>query len=169
MAANNCAPKQWCLSKQETLNSFENWKQNLQHTFSLDPLFAPFLAEGTMWAKKSRTAVLRGFQSDGEPIPEARRRTAQQKVIHLELMLGQIANYCPMISRNTIVGNSKTIDSIWQAIRLHYGFQTTGTQLDFVDVHLETDERPEDLYQRLMAFTEDSLLKACVLTHMAKL
>ena len=34
-----------------------------------------------------------------------------------------------------------------------------------MDIHLETDERPEDLYQRLMAFTEDSLLKANVLTH----
>lgn len=81
-------------------------------------------------------------------------------------MLGQIANYCPVISRNTIVRNSTSIDSIWQAIRLHYSFQTTGAQLiDFVDIHLETDERPEDLYQRLKAFTEDSLLKARVLSH----
>ena len=124
-------------------------------------MFPPFLVEGATWAKKSRTAVLRGFRDDGEPIPEARRRTAQQKVSHLELTLGQIANNCPLISRNTIVRNSTSIDSIWQAIRLHYGFQTAGTQLiDFVDIHLETDERPEDLYQRLMAFTEDSLLKA---------
>ena len=125
----------------------------------MDPLFAPFLIEGATWAKKSRTAILRGFRNDGEPIPEARRRTAQQKVSHLELMLGQIANYCPVISRNTN-------NSIRQAIRLHYSFQTTGTQLiDFVNIHLETDKRPEDLYQRLRAFTEDSLLKACVLNH----
>ena len=167
MAANvNRAPKQWCLSKQETLNSFENWKQNLLYTLSLDPLFAPFLVEGATWTKKSKNNVLRGFRDDGDNLPAARRRTAQQKVSHLELMLGQIANYCPVISRNTIVKNSISIDIIWQAIRLHYGFQTTGAQLiDFVDIHLETDERPEDLYQRLMAFTEDSLLKANVLTH----
>ena len=129
MAANvNRAPKQWCLSKQETLNSFENWKQNLLYTLSLDPLFAPFLVEGATWTKKSKNNVLRGFRDDGDNLPAARRRNAQQKVSHLELMLGQIANYCPVISRNTIVKNSISIDSIWQAIRLHYEFQTTGAR-----------------------------------------
>lgn len=166
MANINRAPKQWCLTKHETLNSFENWKQNLLYTLSLDPVFAPFLIDGTAWGKKSRDTPLRGFQDDGEAIPAARRRTAQHKVRQLELMLGQVANYCPVISRNTIVKNSTSIESIWQAIRLHYGFQTTGAQLiDFVDIHLEADERAEDLYQRLMAFTEDSLLKAAGLTH----
>ena len=78
----------------------------------------------------------------------------------LELMLGQIANYCPVISRQTIVRNSTSIDSIWQAIRLHYGFQSTGAHfIDFAAIKRETDERPEDLYQRLMAFTEDNLLR----------
>ena len=44
----------------------------------------------------------------------------------LELMLGQIANYCPVISRNMIVKNSTCIGDIWQTIRLHFGFQTAG-------------------------------------------
>jgi hypothetical protein len=43
---------------------------------------------------------LRGFVDDGEDVAEANRRTAAQKCTHLELMLGQIANYCPTISRN---------------------------------------------------------------------
>ena len=30
---------------------------------------------------------------------------------------------------------------------------------DFSDIHLAADERPEDLYQRLAAFVEDSLLR----------
>src|SRR4029434_9351392 len=108
MAANvNRALKQWCLSKQETLNSFENWKQNLLYTLSLDPLFALFLVEGATWTK---TNLFRGLRDDGENLPAARRRTAQQKVSHLELMLGRIANYCPVISRNTIVKNSISID-----------------------------------------------------------
>jgi hypothetical protein len=68
-------------------------------------------------------------------------------------MLGQIANYCPIISRNTIVKNSTSISSIWQSIRLHYGFQSTGRHfLDFNNIHLEANERPEDLYQRLAKF-----------------
>ena len=86
-------------------------------------------------------------------------RTALQQVYMLELMLGQIANYCPVISRNTIVKNSTSLSCIWQTIRLHYGFQTTGAHfLDFADIQLQA-ERPEDLYQRLVAFVEDNMLQ----------
>ena len=92
-------------------------------------------------------------------MPEARRRTAAQKNVHLELMLGQIANFCPVILRNTIVKNRTSVKSIWQAIRSHFGFQSTGAHfLDFSNIKLEVDERPEDLFQRLMSFTEDNLL-----------
>ena len=155
------APKQWCLTKAETINSFENWRQNLVYTLSLDPHFAPFLVEGVTWLKKSKTNPLRGFVDDSSSVPEARRRTAQQKSTMLELMLGQIANYCPIISRNTIVKSSTSIEFIWHAIRLHFGFQATGAHfVDFNDIQLEPNERPEDLYQRLMAFVDDSLLKS---------
>ena len=45
----------------------------------------------------------RDFTNDS--VPEAGRRMATQKVVHLELILVKIANYCPIISRNTIVRN----------------------------------------------------------------
>ena len=62
-------------------------------------------------------------------------------------MLGQIANYFPVVSRNTIFKNSTSIESIWQVICLHFGFQTTGAHFTGCnDIHLETDEGPEDLY-----------------------
>ena len=154
------APKQWCLTKTETINSFENWKQNLIYTLSLDSNFAPFLVEGASWAKKTKTQPLRGFTNDGGTVPEAKRRTAEQKTSMLELMLGQIANFCPIISRNTIVKSSTSVEFIWNAIRLHFGFQATGAHfVDLNDIRLQANERPEDLYQRLMAFVEDSLLK----------
>lgn len=155
------APKQWSLSKTETITSFEAWRQNLLYTYSLDSNFAPFLVDGFTWLKKTATVPLRGFTDDNDNVPEAVRRTAAQKVSHLELMLGQIANYCPVISRNTIVKNSTSVTNIWQAIRLHYGFQSTGAHfLDFNSIHLEPGERPEDLFQRLNSFVEDNLLKA---------
>ncbi|XP_073234993.1 uncharacterized protein [Porites lutea] len=166
MASSHRAPKQWCLSKVETINSFENWKQNLLYTLSLDSNFAPFLADGVQWLKKTKAQPLRGLEADGDSIPLARRLTARQKVNFLELMLGQIANYCPIISRSTLVKNSTSLEYIWQTIRQHFGFQATGAQfIDFSDIHLAADERPEDLYQRLMAFVEDSLLRANDLTH----
>ncbi len=149
------APKQWCLTRSETVNSFENWRQNLQYTLSLDANFAPYLVDGCSWLKRTKTCADRGFTDD----EAAGGRTAAQKVTHLELMLGQVANYCPVISRNTIVKNSTSIGSIWQAIRTHYGFQSSGAHfLDFAEIKLEPHEKPEDLYQRLMAFVEDNLL-----------
>ena len=160
MATTHRAPKQWSLSKNETVNSFENWKHNLQYTLSLDPNFAPFLIDNFTWDKKTKASPLRGFIDDDDQVPAAKRRTAQQKMSMLELMLGQIANYCPVISRSTIVKNSTSITNIWQAIRLHFGFQSTGGHiLDFASIHLNADERPEDLYQRLTAFVEDNLLR----------
>ena len=63
-----------------------------------------------------------------------------------------------MISRNSIVKHS-TLNDIWQKIHQHYGFQSTGAHfLDLASIHLQPDERPEDLFQRLMAFFEDNLL-----------
>ena len=53
------------------------------------------------------------------------------------------------------------MDTIWQLLRSHYGFQyTAGHFLDYTDITLEAGERPEDLYQRLMTFVEDNLLTA---------
>lgn len=120
------APKQWCLGKNETINSFENWKQNILYTLSLDQNFAPFLVGNVQWQKKSKASPSRDFTNDGEDIPERIRKTKEQKSNLLDLLLGQIANYCPLISRNTIVRNSTSIEQVWQTIRLHYGFQTTG-------------------------------------------
>ncbi|CAG2256635.1 PEAK1 [Mytilus edulis] len=155
------APKQWSLSKVETITSFEAWRQNIQYTLSLDQNFAAFLADGYTWLKKTNVNPLHGIADDGEAVAEANRRTAAQKCIHLDLMLlGQIANYCPIISRNTIIKNFTSINSIWQSIRLHYGFQSTcGHFLDFNSIFWEQNERPEDLCQRLTSFIEDNMLR----------
>ena len=161
------APKQWQLTKNETITSFENWKQNLIYTLSLDNNFAPFLEDGTSWQKKTATNPTRGFTNDAAPIAERDRKTAAQKNAQLELMLGQIANYCSVISRNSIIKGCTSLNDIWQKIRQHYGFQSTGSHfLDLASIKLDTDERPEDLFQRLMAFFEDNLLTTdCGITH----
>ena len=158
--ANNMqrAPRQRCLTKTETVNTFENWRQNLVYTLSLDPNFAQFIASDAKWEKRCAAHPNRGFTDD---IDLASGRTAIQQTYMLDLMLGQIANFCLVISRNTIAKNATSLSGIWQTIRLHYGFQSTGTHfLDFADIHLQADERPEDLYQRLVAFVEDNMLQS---------
>jgi hypothetical protein len=160
------APKQWSLTKTETINSFENWKSNLIYVLSLDNNFTDFLRDGATWQKKG-AAANRGLQADGEPIAEPARRTAAQKAASLDLMLGQIANFCPVISRNRIIKSSTSLNDIWQAIRLHFGFQNTGAYfLDIAQIKLEPNERPEDLFQRITAAVEDSLLSpTCGISH----
>ena len=155
------APKQWSLTKNETITSFESWRQNLLYTLSLDNAFSKFLEKGVEWQKKTADSPKRGFSDDGSDVPAPSRLSAVQKAAQLELMLGQIANFCPVIARNAIVKNSTSLQQIWQSIRLHYGFQSSGSHLlDFADIRLQPDERPEDLFQRLMAFMEDNLLKS---------
>ena len=48
------APKQWTLTKTETINSFENWRQNLQYILSLDANFAVFIDPSVTWLKKTK-------------------------------------------------------------------------------------------------------------------
>ena len=74
-------------------------------------------------------------------------------------MLGQITNICPIIARNTLEKNSTSLNDIWQAIRIHFGFQNTGSHFHgLADIKLDPNEHAEDLYQRILSFTTDNLL-----------
>lgn len=141
MAAAQRAPKQWQLTKNETISSYESWRQNLIIILSLDNNFVPFL-EAT-WQKQTAANPRRGLTDNGSSVPEAKRPTAFQKIAHLDLLLGQIANFCPVISRNSIVKHSTSLNNIWQEIRPHYGFQSTAAHfLDLVNFKLQADGRP---------------------------
>ena len=96
---------------------------------------------------------------------EANRLIAQQKVNFLSFYLGKLRIIARLL-RKSLVKNSTSIQSIWNTIRQHFGFQITGAHIiDFADIRLESNEKPEDLYQRLMTFVEDILLKANSLSH----
>ena len=70
------APKQWLLTKVETVNYFKSWRQNLQYMLSLDPNFAPFLVSGATWEKKTKSNATRGLVDDTAPIQTESRKTA---------------------------------------------------------------------------------------------
>ena len=153
------APKKWNLRKDETLNSFTNWKTTLLFILSLDNNFAPFLIEGCTWAKNATSSPAHGFVDDDESVPAAQRRTAAQKCAHREIMLGHIENYGTVISRNTIVKGSSSLNHIWYKIREHYSFQTTGSRfIGLTQIRLQSDGKPKDLYQRLVTFFDDNLV-----------
>ena len=117
------------VSKSQTINSFENWRQNLLYTLSLDNNFAPFLTEGITWGKKTKVDPFRDLTNDGE----ASRPTTQQKVNFLELLLGQAANYCPIISKNTfhLVKNSSSIQQFGIPSDLQAAFRISDNRWPF--------------------------------------
>ena len=160
MANSSKAPKQWSLQSDADVSEYEKWKNNLLFTFSTEPLYSPFLGKDVTWLKQTKANPKRGFTDDADPIPEASRKTAEQKVYALELMLGQIANYAP-INRGTIVKSSTSLASVWKAIRNHLNIQATGARiLDLANMSLNPGERPEVLYERLLAFVDDNLMTA---------
>ena len=57
------APKQWPLTKNETVTSFEAWKGNLIYRLSLDPAFS--LLVDAEWEKWTKAAPNRGFTTTG--------------------------------------------------------------------------------------------------------
>ena len=116
--------------------------------------YRTYLNSVKTWQRK-RTSATRGFTNI------ANGKTAENQTDDLELMLRKIASYCPVIDRNIIIEDSKCITDVWKAIRLHFNFQkSTANFIDLADFTLEADERPEDLYQRMMSFIRENLLKA---------
>ena len=114
MATNNryVAPKQWSLCENETLNSFESWRNNLVYTLKLDTRFDPFIRDDFTWLKKSCNAAdTCGLVND--PLDDGvAGLTAAAKCAHLDMLLGQIANFAPIISRRQIVNDSTYISAV---------------------------------------------------------
>ena len=138
--ASNKAPKQKELTSHETLNSFKNWKANLLYTLALDKAFTPFLKDGCTWRKLSSVNPARGFTDDPDG---PNKQTKEEKCATLNLMLGHIANWATVISRNQIVNNSTSLNDVWDKIRQHYGFHATGSRfLDLTAIKLEAGDRP---------------------------
>ena len=157
MAGSFKPPKQWVLSEHETIASFASWQSNILYHLSLNNEFAQFLDAGVTWQKKS--APNRGLAADADPVPAADRKTAAQKNILLERMLGLIAQFSPSLLRNDIIGKSLSLDWIWKRIRKHYSLQQSEVNfLRLASIKREPDERYETLYQRIIAHLEDNLL-----------
>ena len=149
------APKTWVLSKEETPSSFETWKENLIFNLTIDGSFAEFLTEGFQWAAAS--VANRGLVADEAGTANA--RTAQQKKAYLELMLGSIAGYAPIIRRSFFTQEARSLQDIWTRLRTYYKFRKTGALiLEFHNLVFESGESHESFWERISAFIDDNLL-----------
>ena len=147
--------KQWTLTESETITTFYNWQSNLQYHLSTTAEFVPFLE--LEWQPKS--VANRGLQPDGANVAEAQRKTAAQKNIILERILGLIAQFVPPLLRNDVIKKSTSLAWIWTRVRKYYSF--TQSEVNFLKLHTikrEDGERYEALFQRIIAHLEDNLL-----------
>ena len=112
-------PKQWVLTENEMITLYANWQSNMLYHLSLCNDFARFLE--TEWQKVN--IQHRGLTDDSEAVQvEENRKTAIQKQILLERMLGLIVQFVPSLLRNEIMKRSTSLSWIWKRIRKHYSF-----------------------------------------------
>ena len=149
------APRPWILSKEETPSSFETWKENLLFNLTVDGSFSEFLQEGYTWSPPS--VLHRGLVDD--EAATANSRTALQKEAYLNLMLGSIAGFAPVIRRTYFMQEACSLHDIWSRLRTYYRFRKTGALiLDLNTIVMEPGESPESLWERISSFIDDNLL-----------
>lgn len=152
------APKLRILSPSETQTSLEVWKETLLFHLTLDGSFEEFLEDDAEW--KSSAFDNRGLLPD-DSTKVAEAKSSKQKATILKLMLGTIASYAPVISREFIVSEALSLEEIWTRLRIHYGVRKSGGLiLDLASLDREDGESYEGLWERLYAFVADNLLQS---------
>ena len=157
------APKPWTLKESESAESLESWWNNQKFNLSCYPTFATFIADDAEWHVKG--VANRGMLDDVDG-PNA--RTAAQKCTQLNFMLEQLSTYIvPIISNKEVVDRSTSLAYIYSKLRAHYGIQPSGARfIDFYAIRMQPEERYETLFQRLLAFVDESLLTPnCGISH----
>ena len=140
------------LTENETISSFASWKQNLEfHLASVDQ-FAPFMKRDFKW--KLENVPNRGLRDD-----TSGGKTAEQKLIFLDRMIGLIVSYCPQTIQLEIERKCTSLNWIWERVRRHYGFtKSEGNFLKLATIKHKDGERYESFFQRIMAHLYDNLL-----------
>ena len=155
MAHKSLIPKQRILTESENQTSFEAWKESMVFHISLDPKSARFLDDLKTWNSTQN----RGFTDDSNEVNQDKRMTKEAKAALLNIILGSISTYAPIISPRFVKNQSTSLESIWDRLRGYYGFRKTGARvLDLPQLHQDSNESREGLWERLYTFVEEILL-----------
>ena len=150
-------PKQRALTETETETSFNCWREAMIFHISLDVKTARFTSSGNLntWTG----GVNRGFTNDAAAVAEDIKMTAQAKAALLNIILGSVASYSPVISWAYITHEATSLEDIWSRLRAYYGFRRTGSKItEMMDIRLQPGESREALWERLYSFMESNLL-----------
>ena len=139
------------LTEDESVSSFNGWKQNIVFHLASCDAFGPFL--DAEWGIKS--VHNRGLQDDAG----VGGKTAAQKLILIDHMIGLVVSYCPENIRLEIDRKCTSLKWIWGRVRRHYGF--TKSEVNFLKLSTfkrADSERYESFFQRIMSHLYDNLL-----------
>ena len=154
------------------MSSIESWKNNVLYGLKLNPDFREFLVADYVFGRKTKLNPCRNLVDDvkeqkinGENV-HVITRSKEDKAADVDMLLEQIANYCPHVTRNEIVKDSESLKEVWYKIRLAYDIQQTGSLInDCFNVKRNLDETPQALFGRLRQMYDDNLLTAGGLHH----
>ena len=165
MAHKSLLPKQRALTEQETQTSFEAWREGMIFHISLSDKSARFLSSGPGNLKTWSSEENRGFTDDAAVgannpgVTEENKMNKEAKAALLNVVLGSIAGYAPVISSRFIKRQATSLESIWNRLRSFYGFRRTGSRvLELMDIKMDPNESREGLWERFYSFVEDQLL-----------
>ena len=130
------------------------------YILKLNSDFRPFLLDGVVWGKKVKNKPTRDLQDETKVetiVVEGEERQVQtivkskeEKVLDVDFMLEQVANYAPNIPRHDITRESGSLPEVFMKIRQYYNIQQSGALLnDIWNVKREFEESPQALYSRM--------------------
>ena len=138
------------LTEEETLTSFEDWKNNLIFYLKQDTNFKKFLKADAVWHKSSSNVEHRGLES-------------AEVLLQLKNFLGVIASLSPPLLHGDLIDDSTSLADIFKQLCTYYQFAPSeATFIKFVNIKRETTngvlERPLHLYLRMRQFIQENLL-----------
>ena len=165
-------PKVTVLTPDEDLASLETWKNNVLYGLRQNPDFRPYLIDNYIFGRKTRSKPTRDLEDDTKTERVDDRdvttivKCKEDKCVEIDWMLDQIANYARPVPRYDITRDSKSLNEVWQKIRLHYNKQHSGSLLnDVFNVKRKLNETPQALFARIKQMFDDNLLTKDGLIH----
>ena len=171
-------PKIRTLTTNESVSSLEAWKSNILYGLRLNEDFREYLEENFVFGRKTKASPSRRLVDicrkekvkEGDPPTEREIlvivKSKEERSVEVELLLEQIANYCPHVPRSDLVKDCGSLKEVWKTIRSFYNKQLTGSSLNNIwNIRRELDETPQALYARIKQLYIDNLLTTDGLTH----
>ena len=127
------------LTKSESLDSLSHWQSSVRNYFRRSPHFQEFFKRASRW---NCNAANYGFTGDD----------ADDRSDNLESLLDTISSFLPgPYITHQITKSTTTIQSVWDIIWDHYGVKPSQFSiLDYMDITMSKDDRPIDLYDKLI-------------------